>query len=100
MGGPILSQPLAGGEWVVNPVSSKQHDATLRAINAGATRAELAASLGAGGTTTIDASAIPGAVREGLAGATIALNLDGRTLYGAVVDAGQTMRRPFVTKGA
>lgn len=42
-----LDQPLAGGEWVINPVSSAQHNATLAAINAGATRAELAASLGA-----------------------------------------------------
>ena len=41
-----LDQPLAGGEWVINPVSSAQHNATLAAINAGATRAELAASLG------------------------------------------------------
>ncbi|GAP78499.1 phage tail length tape-measure protein [Brachybacterium sp. SW0106-09] len=43
-----LDQPLAGGEWVINPVSSAQHNATLAAINAGATRAELAASLGGG----------------------------------------------------
>lgn len=97
-GGPILSQPLAGGEWVVNPVSSRQHDSLLAAINAGATQSQIAAMAGGGGTTTIDASAIPGAVRQGLAGATIAFNLDGRTLYGAVVDAGKSQRQPFVTR--
>ena len=81
-GGPILSQPLAGGEWVVNPVSSKQHDATLRAINAGATRAELAASLGAGAsagpsTLVLDGAAlgaIASAVRTGASQATIAMS--------------------------
>lgn len=97
--GGMLNRPLAGGEHVINPISSQQHDSLLTAINAGATQAQIAASFGAGGgATTIDASAIPAAVREGLRGATIAFNLDGRTLYGAVVDAGKSQRQPFVTR--
>lgn len=47
-GGPVLSQPLAGGEWVVNPVSSRQHDSLLAAINAGATQSQIAAMAGGG----------------------------------------------------
>ncbi|HEX7349585.1 phage tail tape measure protein [Brachybacterium sp.] len=79
-GGGTLNQPLAGGEWVVNPISSKQHDATLRAINAGASRSELAASLGGGAsgpsTLTLDGAALGAladAVRTGASQATIAM---------------------------
>lgn len=57
-GGPILSQPLAGGEWVVNPVSSKQHDNLLSAINAGATRTQIAAMTGGGSSAPVDMGAI------------------------------------------
>lgn len=45
----------------------------------------------------VDTGAITSAVRSGMQGMTVALNLDGRTLYGAVVDAGKAQRRPFVT---
>lgn len=80
-GGPILSQPLAGGEWVVNPVSSKQHDNLLSAINAGATRTQIAAMAGGGGssgpsTLTLDGAALgalASAVQSGASRATIAV---------------------------
>ena len=80
-GGPILSQPLAGGEWVVNPVSSRQHDSLLSAINAGATRSQIAASFGGGGSSgpsvlTLDGAAlgaIASAVRTGASQAQISV---------------------------
>lgn len=49
------------------------------------------------GPAAVDSSGIPAAVREGMRGMTVALNMDGRTLYGAVVDAGKSQRQPFVT---
>jgi len=82
-GGPVLNRPLAGGEWVVNPISSRQHDATLRAINEGATRSELAAMIGGSGsgpsTPTLDGAALgalANAVRTGASGARIVLTDD------------------------
>lgn len=51
-------------------------------------------------SASVDTGAIASAVSAGMAGATVELNLDGRTLYGAVVQAGHSVRRPFVTKGA
>lgn len=51
-------------------------------------------------SASVDSAALASAVRSGMQGMGVQLNLDGRTLYGAVVDAGQSVRRPFVTKGA
>lgn len=88
--GRVLGQPLAGGEWVVNPISSAQHDSTLRAINDGATRAELASMLGAGSTAP-DYAAIAAASRagvaEGMAGAQVLIRVGHQTVIGAIVDA-------------
>lgn len=50
-------------------------------------------------SASVDTGAITSAVRSGMQGMGVQLSLDGRTLYGAVVDAGQSVRRPFVTKG-
>lgn len=82
-GGPILSQPLAGGEWVVNPVSSKQHDSLLAAINAGATRSQIAASFGAGsGGSNVDMGAVASiaeaAARNAVQNATFDVHVGGR----------------------
>ena len=48
-------------------------------------------------SASVDAAALTAAVRSGMQGMGVQLNLDGRTLYGAVVDAGKAQRRPFVT---
>lgn len=82
-GGPILSQPLAGGEWVVNPISSRQHDSLLNAINSGASRADLASMLGAGGGS-IDSGAIGAAVSAAMSGWQPVVNIGDRELYGSM----------------
>ena len=46
----------------------------------------------------VDTGAITSAVRAGMQGMGVQVNLDGRTLYGAVVDAGKSQRAPFVTR--
>lgn len=51
-------------------------------------------------SASVDTAAMGAEMRAAISGMTVALNLDGRTLYGAVVDAGKSQRRPFVTKGA
>ena len=51
-------------------------------------------------SASVDTGAITAAVRAGMQGMGVQVNLDGRTLYGAVVDAGKAQRRPFVTKGS
>lgn len=95
----LAMQPLAGTEYVVNGQSARQWGPALEAINAGVSRSELAAMIGGGSNATpVDSDAIGSAVRSGMSGMTVALNLDGRTLYGAVVDAGNTVRKPFVTR--
>ena len=48
-------------------------------------------------SASVDTGAISSAVRSGMQGMGVQVNLDGRTLYGAVVDAGKAQRRPFVT---
>ena len=50
-------------------------------------------------SASVDSAALASAVRSGMQGMGVQLNLDGRTLYGAVVQAGKDARRPFVTKG-
>lgn len=52
---------------------------------------------GVNGGRAVDYGAMGAAMRAAVSGMTVALNLDGRTLYGAVVDAGKAQRRPFVT---
>ncbi|HIW99065.1 MAG TPA: hypothetical protein H9871_02875, partial [Candidatus Nesterenkonia stercoripullorum] len=49
-------------------------------------------------SSPIDYSAMGAHMRAAVSGMTVALNLDGRTLYGAVVDAGKAQRAPFVTR--
>ena len=99
-GGPVLGRPLAGGEWVVNPISSRQHDATLRAINAGATRAEIAAMTGGSSSAPVDTGAIASAVNAAMSSWQPMVQLGDRQLYGAMVQAGRSQRRPFSTRGA
>src|SRR5699024_9077790 len=48
-------------------------------------------------SASVDSGVIASAVRSGMQGMGVQVNLDGRTLYGAVVDAGKAQRRPFVT---
>ena len=50
-------------------------------------------------SASVDSGVIASAVRSGMQGMGVQVNLDGRTLYGAVVQAGKDSRRPFVTKG-
>lgn len=49
-------------------------------------------------TASVDSAAIATAVNAGMRKMTVALNLDGRTLYGAVIDSGKAQRAPFVTR--
>lgn len=88
-GGPLLSQPLAGGEWVVNPISSRQHDATLRAINAGASRAELAAMNGGG--APVDTGAIASAVATAMSSWRPMVQLGDRDFFGQMVRSERRM---------
>lgn len=92
--GRMLSQPLAGTEYVINGQSAQQWGPALEAINAGMQPAHLAPQA----AVAPDLSGIAPAVAAGMRGMTVALNLDGRTLYGAVVDAGKSQRTPFVTR--
>ena len=92
-GGPVLGRPLAGGEWVVNPISSRQHDATLRAINAGASRAEIAALVGAGASAPVDTGAIASAVNAAMSSWQPMVQIGRKTLYGEMVSAGREEAR-------
>lgn len=92
--GRMLSQPLAGTEYVVNGASAQQWGPALEAINAGMQPSQLAPQVAA----APDMTGIASAVASGMRGMTVALNMDGRTLYGAVVDAGKSQRAPFVTR--
>jgi hypothetical protein len=49
-------------------------------------------------SASVDQLSLEAAVMAGLSRARLAINLDGRTLYGAVVDAGKAQRAPFVTR--
>lgn len=91
-GGGMLSQPLAGNEYVVNGASAQQWGPALEAINAG-----MSPTVTMPGPAPVDSGSIAAAVAAGMRGMTVALNLDGRTLHGAVIDAGKSVRQPFIT---
>jgi hypothetical protein len=92
-------QPLAGTEFVVNGASAKQWGPALEAINGGMSPADLAGAFSAQPmSASVDQLSLEAAVMAGLSRARLAINLDGRTLYGAVVDAGKAQRAPFVTR--
>jgi hypothetical protein len=98
-GGGMQMQPLAGTEFVVNGASAKQWGPALEAINGGMSPADLAGAFSAQPmSASVDQLSLEAAVMAGLSRARLAINLDGRTLYGAVVDAGKAQRAPFVTR--
>ncbi|MDN5685809.1 MAG: phage tail tape measure protein [Brachybacterium sp.] len=90
----LAMQPLAGTEFVVNGQSAQQWGPALEAINNGMQPSQMAQNVSA----SVDSAAITAAVNAGMRGMGVAVNIDGRTLYGAVVDAGKAQRAPFVTR--
>lgn len=66
-GGQTLSQPLAGGEFVVNPVSTAAWQPFLEAINSGMTPADLAGAMSAQTlTAAVDSGAMSAAIAAGV----------------------------------
>ena len=87
-GGQVLSQPLAGGEFVVNPVSTAMWGPMLEWMNKGGKPGDLQGSAGG-----VDAGAIAGAVRAGVQGMTVMMDFDGRMMKGYLTDLNRRYER-------
>lgn len=86
-GGGMLTQPLAGTEYVVNGASAQQWGPALEAINAGMQPAQAVQNVSA----SVDSGAIASAVAGAMSGWQPVVKLGNRDFYGQMVQSERAM---------